>query len=137
MFLLMSIGDGIESQQRFLEPSLLRPFPANSDKAAAVHYRHTHTYIHTLTLHVWLFLRQCYYNQFSHLCNNLLLLSEKQLKAEIRSLIWLAMLTDRSVIIPNLLGDDRIIRTIDQVYNRTMWPGFRVANIAKRVKVCE
>ena len=42
-----------------------------------------------------------------------------------------------SVIIPNLLGDDRIIRTIDQVYNRTMWPGFRVANIAKRVKVCE
>ena len=78
-----------------------------------------------------------HYNQFSHLCNNLLLLSEKQLKAEIRSLIWLAMLTDRSVIIPNLLGDDRVIRTIDQVYNRTMWPGFRVANIAKRVKVCE
>ena len=62
---------------------------------------------------------------------------EKQLRSEIRSLIWLAMLTDRSVIIPNLLGDDRVIRTIDQVYNRTMWPGFRVATIAKRVKVRE
>lgn len=66
----------------------------------------------------------------------LLFADEDQLREEVRSLVWLAMVTGRSLIIPNVLGDETKIHTIAPYQgNRTLWPGFRVANIASAVRV--
>ena len=55
----------------------------------------------------------------------LLFTSELELLDEVRSLIWLAMATERSLIIPNILGPESI-KTVAKYQNQSMWPGFRV-----------
>lgn len=52
---------------------------------------------------------------------------------ELKSLMYLAVVTDRTLIIPNVLGADDI-KGVDVYKNLVMWPGFRVAHVrqAKR-----
>ena len=69
------------------------------------------------------------------LTKQLLFTSEQKLREEVQALVWLAVATGRSLILPNLLGNDKTIHTIAQFGNRTLWPGFRIANIEGDVKV--
>jgi hypothetical protein len=62
----------------------------------------------------------------------LLFVNENQLLDELRSMIWLAINTERSVIVPNILGAESI-SVIDKVQGQTLWPGFRVLFL-KRTK---
>lgn len=63
----------------------------------------------------------------------LLYTSDLQILDEIRSLMWLAMMSNRTIIIPNLLGSEEI-ETVQKYQGRqAMWPGFRVS-LLKRVK---
>jgi hypothetical protein len=46
---------------------------------------------------------------------------------EIRSLVYLAIVTKRALILPNVLGDDQQIRDLVQYYKgHPLWPGFRL-----------
>ena len=57
--------------------------------------------------------------------------SEKQLQNELRSLVYLAISTRRSLIIPNVLGRDKM-DTVNLFENRlALWPGFRVLYIKR------
>jgi len=56
--------------------------------------------------------------------------SELQLLDEVRSLMWLALETKRSLITPNILGADDI-ETVDKYYNQALWPGFRVSHLKR------
>jgi hypothetical protein len=49
---------------------------------------------------------------------------------EVRSLVWLAKMTGRSVILPNLLGSSEIV-TVEKYNGHNMWPGFRVSFFKK------
>mmetsp|Transcript_32033 Transcript_32033/g.46173 ORF Transcript_32033/g.46173 Transcript_32033/m.46173 type:complete len:730 (+) Transcript_32033:13-2202(+) len=69
------------------------------------------------------------------LTKQLLFTTDAALQREVQALIWLALATQRSLILPNLLGDESSIRTIAQYNNRTLWPGFRIASVANDVKV--
>jgi hypothetical protein len=57
--------------------------------------------------------------------------SHEQMRDEIRSLLYLAKISNRSLIIPNVLGNDAI-ETVPQYKGRKLWPGFRV--MAERKK---
>lgn len=48
---------------------------------------------------------------------------------EVRSLIWLAIATNRSLILPNILGPDAMYNSIGGYKKKTLWPGFRVLKI--------
>eukprot|EP01038_Epipyxis_sp_PR26KG_P005872 gene5872-8097_t len=60
------------------------------------------------------------------LTKKLIYYSEQQLRNEIRSLIYLAIASNRSLIIPNILGNEELTR-MDLYKGRALWPGFRVA----------
>jgi hypothetical protein len=51
--------------------------------------------------------------------------NDGQLLDEVRSMVWLAIATERSLILPNILGSESI-HTIDKYKGQAMWPGFRV-----------
>jgi hypothetical protein len=58
-------------------------------------------------------------------------LSEHQLRQEIRSLLYLGIVTNRSVIIPNVLS--ALFSSRDHEYGtqrHVLWPGFRIAHFA-------
>ena len=59
------------------------------------------------------------------LTKQILFLNENALLDEVRSLIWLAIITDRSVVVPNILGHEKM-KTIGSFRKQVMWPGFRV-----------
>lgn len=65
------------------------------------------------------------------LTKQILYTSDLDLLDEVRSLVWLAIETRRSLIIPNILGHERT-KTVDKYKNQAMWPGFRIAFL-KRV----
>jgi hypothetical protein len=44
--------------------------------------------------------------------------------------VWLAKVTGRSLILPNLLGSSDIV-TVEKHDNHNMWPGFRVSKFKK------
>lgn len=50
-----------------------------------------------------------------------------------RSLVWLALSTDRALIIPNILGSEALGSTFKSYKDQVMWPGFRVSFL-KRTK---
>eukprot|EP01035_Chromulina_nebulosa_P021819 gene21819-28237_t len=60
----------------------------------------------------------------------LLYISEEQLLDEVRSLIWLGIRTNRSVIIPNILGNDDM-DTVPSFKSNILWPGFRVTKLKR------
>ena len=63
----------------------------------------------------------------------LIYINTKQLLDEVRSLIWLGLLTNRSVIIPNILGSDQIPNdTIEKYMGQRLWPGFRVLFLKRK-----
>eukprot|EP01042_Synura_sphagnicola_P031067 gene31067-40002_t len=47
-----------------------------------------------------------------------------QLSEELRSLIWLSSVLNRSLIVPNLLGQEAL-HTVPKWRGRSLWPGFR------------
>lgn len=51
------------------------------------------------------------------------------LRTELRSLVYLALMTNRSIIVPNLLGPDKILPSLRQYNKKILWPGFRVAKV--------
>jgi len=56
----------------------------------------------------------------------------EQLRREVRSLIYLAIATNRSLIIPNVLGNELNVESNVQLFGgRALWPGFRVAFFKK------
>jgi len=66
-----------------------------------------------------------YDRQHRTITKQLLYIDSDQLLDEVRSLIWLALQTKRSVIVPNILGSEHL--TLFESYkNNTLWPGFRV-----------
>mmetsp|Transcript_15449 Transcript_15449/g.31226 ORF Transcript_15449/g.31226 Transcript_15449/m.31226 type:complete len:361 (+) Transcript_15449:2-1084(+) len=56
----------------------------------------------------------------------LIYINDEQLLDELRSLVWLALSTDRALIIPNILGSEEKGNTFKAYQNQVMWPGFRV-----------
>lgn len=56
----------------------------------------------------------------------LIYITEEQLRHEVRSLLYLAHATNRSLIIPNILGNEERLLDVDSYRDRTLWPGFRV-----------
>ena len=64
----------------------------------------------------------------------LLFVSEKQLQSEIRGLIWIAMATNRSLILPNALGSSKVT-TVDLFKGLALWPGFRLAYVKSGIDV--
>lgn len=64
------------------------------------------------------------------LTKQLVYLNDQQLRWEVRALLYLAIATNRSVIIPNILGNELLGEV--QIYNgNALWPGFRVAFFKK------
>ncbi len=53
-------------------------------------------------------------------------LTETQLRHEVRALLYLGAATNRSVIIPNVLGDE-MLGDVDLYRGMALWPGFRIA----------
>ena len=54
-----------------------------------------------------------------------------ELSNELKSLMYLAIITDRTLIIPNILGSEGLEGPNVQLFNGlAMWPGFRVAHIS-------
>ena len=68
-----------------------------------------------------------YYNPLRPtLTKQLIFINFKQLQAEIRALVWLALKTKRSLIIPNIFGDDSLVTSVGGKYKKqVLWPGFR------------
>lgn len=50
-----------------------------------------------------------------------------------RSLVWLALTTDRALVLPNILGSEELGSTFKAYKDQVMWPGFRVSFL-KRTK---
>jgi hypothetical protein len=67
------------------------------------------------------------------LTKQILFVSDAQVRDEIRTLVWLAMATNRALVGPNLVGPDELVPTSPSHNGRVMWPGFRVTYL-KRVK---
>lgn len=61
----------------------------------------------------------------------LLYITEEQLRHEVRTLLYLAHVTNRSLIIPNILGNGERLVDLDTYRERTLWPGFRVLHQRK------
>jgi hypothetical protein len=68
------------------------------------------------------------------LTKQLIFINERQIQAEIRALIWVAVATNRTVIIPNALAKDSI-GSVDLYNGLALWPGFRLAYIRNGIKV--
>lgn len=64
----------------------------------------------------------------------LLFITEEQLRHEIRTLLYLAYVTNRSVILPNILGNEARL-TLDTYHHRALWPSFRALFIRKGVNI--
>ena len=60
------------------------------------------------------------------LTKQLIFLDEHQLLEEVRALVWLAMSTRRSLIVPNILGPDHLAAKVRPYRGQVLWPGFRV-----------
>jgi hypothetical protein len=58
----------------------------------------------------------------------LLYSDQKDFVNELRSLVYLALITDRTLIIPNTLGGD-FLEGVDSYKDSAMWPGFRIIRI--------
>jgi hypothetical protein len=54
---------------------------------------------------------------------------------EVRSLVWLAIATNRSLILPNILGPDAMFNSIGGYKKKTLWPGFRVLKIKSELSL--
>jgi len=67
------------------------------------------------------------------LTKQILFINDDQVRDEVRSLVWLAIATNRAFVSPNLVGSDELVPTSPQHKGRAMWPGFRVTYL-KRVK---
>jgi hypothetical protein len=67
----------------------------------------------------------------------LIYFNQQQLIDEIRSLLWLALTTKRSLIVPNILGPttDLLTKRIGLYKNQILWPGFRVVFFKKNLKI--
>ena len=59
----------------------------------------------------------------------LLYLDGEQLRYELRSLLYLAIVTNRSLIVPNVLGDKVELAYKDLYRGKALWPGFRTPYI--------
>lgn len=57
--------------------------------------------------------------------------SEKRLVDEIRSLSYLASTSNRSLILPNLLGIEQLATVQKYQGRQAMWPGFRLLHVKK------
>eukprot|EP00981_Chlorochromonas_danica_P013934 scaffold7111_cov187-Ochromonas_danica.AAC.6 len=55
----------------------------------------------------------------------LIFLTEEELRDEVRSLFYLAIATNRSIILPNLLGSPQWEKVEDIFEDRALWPAFR------------
>lgn len=76
-----------------------------------------------------------YYDQLRPtITKQLLYLSEKQLFDEVKALIWLAKETHRDLILPNVLGSEKM-PTLGKYLNQSLWPGFRVVSVQSELKV--
>lgn len=63
-------------------------------------------------------------------------LNERQLRFDVRALLYLAYSTNRSLILPNVLGNETDATSGVQLYRgRALWPGFRVAYFKSRYRV--
>ncbi len=63
----------------------------------------------------------------------MLFISEAQVLDEVRSMLWLAMATERSFVAPNLFGaPDHISTTRISHMGQAMWPGYRVAYLKRQ-----
>lgn len=70
-----------------------------------------------------------YYNPSRRtITKQILYVNELQLLDEVRSLVWLALVTERSLIIPNILASSSLHNKYKyNLYNdQLLWPGFRV-----------
>ena len=56
-------------------------------------------------------------------------LDGEQLRYELRSLLYLAIVTNRSLIVPNVLGDKVELAYKDLYRGKALWPGFRTPYI--------
>lgn len=75
-----------------------------------------------------------YYDPYTRTITKKLLFSTpEELEQELLSLVYLAIITNRTLIIPNILGEENlsIIRTVDPYNKLSLWPGFRVAFFKK------
>lgn len=73
-----------------------------------------------------------YYNALRPtLTKQLLYVDDFRLLDEVRSLVWLAMTTGRSLVLPNILGPETLT-TVDKYRGRAMWPGFRVIFLKRK-----
>lgn len=55
----------------------------------------------------------------------LVYITAQQLRNEVRSLIYLGYATNRSVILPNVLGNEERLVDMDTYLDRVLWPSFR------------
>lgn len=68
------------------------------------------------------------------LTKQILYTSDEQVRDEIRSLLWLSMVTNRAFISPNLLGPkEKYLMESHQFNGKAMWPGFRVMFLKRGV----
>ena len=75
-----------------------------------------------------------YYNpQRPTITKQLIYTDPLSLLDELRSLVWLAFATGRSIIIPNIMGRDDLYSKVGGYEKRTLWPGFRVLKFKKEV----
>jgi hypothetical protein len=67
----------------------------------------------------------------------LIYFSNQQLRQEIRSLVYLAIVTNRSLIIPNVLGNKEEMPAYKyHLYKKkAMWPGFRVVYVPSEFSI--
>ena len=68
------------------------------------------------------------------LTKKLIFFNEKQFKNEIRSLIWIAIESNRSLILPNALAAEDV-KTVDLHRSAALWPGFRLAYAKPEIQV--
>lgn len=61
----------------------------------------------------------------------LLFVTERQLRWEVRDLLYLGLALNRSVIIPNILGNELEDNGVELYRGAALWPGFRVAFFKK------
>jgi hypothetical protein len=70
-----------------------------------------------------------YYDPLTRtITKQLIFINEAQLLDEVRSLVWLALVTERSLIVPNILGPStpELLSRIKPYRGQVLWPGFRV-----------
>ena len=75
----------------------------------------------------------------------IIFINEFQILEEIRSLIWLALSTGSTLIIPNILGSESQHKnSVDLLHGQALWPAFKVAYLKRskgqtvlKVKIAE